>query len=59
MGLNQADSMAVMNIVVSGIAILGYMMMSASSGGQNSITANRNHTAANRNSVGGKTRRRR
>lgn len=59
MGLNQADSMAVMNIVVSGLAILGYMMMSGSSGGQNSITANRNHTAANRNSVGGKTRRRR
>ena len=59
MGLNQADSMAVMNIVVSGIAILGYMMMSASSGGQNSITANKNQTAAYRNSVGGKTRKRR
>jgi len=58
MGLNQADSMAVVNIVFTGIAVLGYMMMS-SSGGQNSITANRNHTAANRNSVGGKTRRRR
>lgn len=55
MGLNQADSMAVMNIVVSGIAILGYMMMSGSSSGQNSVTANRNRTA----SVGGRTRRRR
>ena len=58
MGLNQADSMAVVNIVVSGIAILGYMMMSASSGGQNSVTTNRNKTATYRNSVGGKTRRR-
>jgi len=51
--------MAVVNMVVSGIAILGYMMMSSSSSGQNSLTANRNHTAAYRNSVGGKTRRRR
>ena len=59
MGLNQADSMAVMNIVVSGLAILGYMMMSGSSGGQNSITANRHKTATYRNSVGGKTRKRR
>lgn len=59
MGLNQADSMAVMNIVISGIAILGYMMMSGSSGGQNSITANKNRTATHRNSVGGRTRRRR
>ena len=58
MGLNQADSMAVVNIVFTGIAILGYMMMS-SSHGQNSVTANKNQTAAYRNSVGGKTRRRR
>ncbi len=67
MGLNQQDSMAVVNIVASGIAIIGYTLMAnssesstASHKSDSSRSASHKKTTSYRaSSLGGKTRRRR
>jgi hypothetical protein len=56
MGLNYQDSMAVANIVITGLAMIGYAVMASSS---DSSTKSHNKTTSHRASVGGKTRRRR
>ena len=66
MGLNLQDSMAIVNIVASGIAIIGYTLIAnssesstASHKSDSSKSASHKKTTSYRNSVGGKTRRRR
>jgi hypothetical protein len=57
MGLNYQDSMAVANIVITGLAMLTYFAMASASG---SSTDSHKKTSSNRaSSVGGKTRRKR
>ena len=58
MGLNQQDSMAVANIVITGLAFLIYAGAAATS--TSSTPASHKKTTSHRvSSVGGKTRRRR
>jgi hypothetical protein len=59
MGLNQQDSMAVVNIVVTGLAMLGYLLMSNSRGATSTTASHKKTTSHRASSVGGKTRRRR
>jgi hypothetical protein len=66
MGLNLQDSMAIVNIVASGIAIIGYTLIANSSESSTAShksdsykSASHKKTTSYRNSVGGKTRRRR
>ena len=57
MGLNYQDSMAVANIVITGLAMLTYFAMSSASGSTSS--SHKKTTSHRTNSVGGKTRKRR
>jgi hypothetical protein len=56
MGLNYQDSMAVANIVITGLAMLTYFAMSSASGSTSS--SHKKTTSHRTNSVGGKTRKR-
>jgi hypothetical protein len=57
MGLNYQDSMAVANIVITGLAMLTYFAMTSASGSTSS--SHKKTTSHRTNSVGGKTRKRR
>ena len=60
MGLNYQDSMAVANIVITGLAMLTYFAMTGLSGSSASTSSLHKKTTSHRaDSVGGKTRRRR
>jgi hypothetical protein len=57
MGLNYQDSMAVANIVITALAMIGYAVMASSS--DSSTESHKKTTSYRASSVGGKTRRRR
>ncbi len=59
MGLNYQDSMAVANIVITGLAMLTYFAMASVSNSSSSTSSSHKKTTSHRaNSVGGKTRKR-
>ncbi len=59
MGLNQQDSMAVANIVITGLAMIGYMVMASSSDSSAATSSSHKKTTSHRSSsIGGKTRKR-
>jgi hypothetical protein len=59
MGLNYQDSMAVANIVITGLAMISYMVITSSSNSSAATTSSHKKTTSHRaSSVGGKTRKR-